>query len=63
MSLNEKRNKARKKMFPLGTKMVWAPTDEEARKLFAQLLKLRDDYRKAGGKFKKKMILLEGLVS
>jgi hypothetical protein len=52
--MKKKKDAARKRMFPLGTKMVWAPTDEEAKKLFARLLKLRNDYREAGGVFKKK---------
>ena len=54
MTMKKKKNAARTKMFPLGTKMVWAATDEEAKKLFARLLKLRNDYREAGGKFKSK---------
>lgn len=54
MSLQERKNKARKKMFPLGTKMVWAATDAEAKKIFDLLLKLRNEYREAGGIFKKK---------
>lgn len=54
MSLKGKKNAARKKMFPLGTKIVWAPTDEEAKKLFDMLMKARADYRKYGGEFKKK---------
>ena len=43
-----------KKMFPKGSKMVWAHTDEIAKKEFAELLKLREAYRKSGGVFKKK---------
>jgi hypothetical protein len=54
MTMKKKKDTARKKMFPLGAKMIWAATDEESKKLFAQLLKLRNDYRKAGGIFKKK---------
>lgn len=54
MTMKKKKNAARTKMFPLGTKMVWAPTDEEAKKLFAKLLKLRGEYRAAGGIFKAK---------
>lgn len=54
MSLKSKKNAARKKMFPLGAKIVWAYTDAEAKKFFNLLLKARNDYRKAGGKFKKK---------
>lgn len=55
MSLDKKKkNAARTKMFPLGAKIVWAPTDEEAKRMFAKLLKARDDYRRAGGIFKRK---------
>lgn len=54
MSLNKRKTEARKRMFPLGAKIVWAPTDEEARKVFAKLLKAREDYRRAGGVFKRK---------
>jgi hypothetical protein len=55
MSLqSKKKNAARTKMFPLGTKMVWAATDAEAKKIFDSLMKLREEYRKAGGIFKKK---------
>jgi len=54
MSLKERKNKARKKMFPLGAKMIWAPTDEESKRLFDMLMKLREEYRQAGGIFKKK---------
>ena len=55
MSLDKrKKNAARNRMFPLGAKIVWAPTDEEAKRLFVRLLKARSDYREAGGTFKKK---------
>jgi len=54
MSLEKRKSAARKRMFPLGARIVWAPTDEEARKLFARLLKARKDYRDAGGVFKRK---------
>jgi len=54
MSLDRKKTEARKRMFPLGAKIVWAHTDEEAKKAFARLLKARADYRAAGGVFKKK---------
>jgi len=43
-----------KKMFPKGSKMVWAATDEVAKREFAELLRLREEYREAGGVFKKK---------
>jgi len=49
-----KRKGIRKKMFGMGGKMVWAPNDEVAKKKFTELLKLREEYRKAGGEFKKK---------
>ena len=54
MTMKTKKNAARKKMFPLGAKMIWAPTDEESKKLFDMLMKAREEYRKAGGVFKKK---------
>ena len=54
MTMKKKKDAARKKMFPLGTKMVWAPTDEESKKLFDMLMKARAEYRKHGGVFKKK---------
>ena len=54
MSLEKRKTEARKRMFPLGAKIVWAPTDAEAKKMFARLLKARNDYREAGGVFKKK---------
>lgn len=54
MTMKKKKNAARTKMFPLGTKMVWAPTDEEAKRLFDKLMKFRAEYRKYGGVFKKK---------
>ena len=53
MSL-EKKKAIVKKMFPKGSKMVWAYNDEIAKKEFAELLKLREAYRQAGGVFKKR---------
>jgi hypothetical protein len=53
MSLN-KLTAARKKMFPMGTRIVWAHDDATAKRLFDELLKAREEYRKAGGTFKKK---------
>lgn len=50
----DKRKSVRKRMFPKGSKMVWAATDEIAKREFAELLRLREEYRKAGGTFKKK---------
>ena len=52
MSL-DKSKETRKKLFGVGAKIVWAPTDEEAERLFKLLLKYREDYRAAGGHFKK----------
>jgi len=52
MSL-DKAKAARKKLFGTGAKIVWAPTDEEARRMFELLLKYRQEYREAGGHFKK----------
>jgi hypothetical protein len=53
MSIDKKKSIV-KKMFPKGSRMVWAPTDEVAKREFAELLTLREEYRKAGGMFKKK---------
>lgn len=50
----DKRKTIRKKMFPLGAKMIWASSDESAKKKFAELMRLREAYRKAGGTFRKK---------
>ena len=49
-----KRKTIVKKMFPKGSRMVWAHTDEVAKREFAELLKLREAYRKEGGVFKKR---------
>jgi hypothetical protein len=51
MSL-DKKTEIRKKMFKYGGKIVWAPSDTKAKALFDELMKLRDDYIRAGGKFK-----------
>jgi len=53
MSISKKKTII-KKMFPKGSKMVWAHTDAIAKKEFEELLKLREAYRKEGGVFKKK---------
>jgi hypothetical protein len=50
----EKRKGIRKKMFSAGGRIVWAPSDELAKKKFNELLRLREEYRKAGGSFSKK---------
>ncbi len=50
----DKRKTIRKRMFSMGGKMVWAPTDEIAKRKFAELMRAREAYRKAGGTFKKK---------
>jgi hypothetical protein len=55
MSLEKKPSKAiRSKLFASGAKIVWAPTDEEAERLFKLLLQYRKEWREAGGKFSKK---------
>jgi hypothetical protein len=53
MSL-EKRKSIRKKMFSKGGKIVWASSNEAAKRQFDELIRLRDEYVKAGGTFKKK---------
>ncbi len=55
MSLNDKakRTTIRKKMFKTQSKITWAGTDAAAEKAFKEILKLREEYRKAGGAFKK----------
>lgn len=50
----DKRKTIRKRMFSLGGKMVWASNDAGAKQKFAELMRLREAYRKAGGTFKKK---------
>jgi hypothetical protein len=52
MSLS-KRKAIRKKMFSMGGKMVWASTDELAKRKFDELMRLRKQYREAGGSFSK----------
>jgi hypothetical protein len=52
--MKEKQKQIRKKMFGKGAKIVFASTDEESEKQFKALMKLRTEYRKAGGVFKKK---------
>jgi len=52
MSLDRKKS-VRKRMFPYGAKIVWASSNAVAKQRFEELLKLRDEYVKAGGAFKK----------
>lgn len=53
MSLGRQKE-IRKRMFKYGGKIVWAHDDAMAKRLFDALLKEREEYRKAGGQFKKK---------
>lgn len=53
MSLKSKRTIITN-MMGKGAKIVWAETDEESERHFKELKKLRDEYRMAGGQFKKK---------
>ena len=52
--MEAKKKEVRKKMFGKGAKIVFADTDMESERQFKELMKLRDEYRKAGGTFKKK---------
>ena len=56
MSLSDKAKltKIRKDMFRVQSKITWAGTDAEANIAFKKLMKLREQYRENGGKFKKK---------
>jgi len=44
----------RKKMFGKGAKIVFAYSDDDSKKEFDDLIKLRKQFRAAGGEFKKK---------
>jgi len=50
----DRRKSIRKRMFAKGGKIVWAGSDESAKRQFDELIRLRNEYRKAGGTFKKK---------
>jgi len=54
MSLQGKKKRIRLKMMGKGAKITWAENDEESEKQFRALKRLRQEYRDAGGVFKKK---------
>ena len=49
----EKETEIRKQLFRTQAKITWAGTDEDALTAFKQLMELREEYRQAGGEFKK----------
>lgn len=55
MSLNDKakRTTIRKKMFKVQSKITWSKTDTASKKAFDEIMRLRNEYRKAGGVFRK----------
>lgn len=55
MSLNDrnKRTTIRKKMFKVQSKITWSKTDAASKKAFDEIMRLRNEYRKAGGVFRK----------
>lgn len=52
--MEAKKKMVRKKMFGKGAKIVFAETDEDSEREFAELKRLRKQYRDCGGSFSKK---------
>lgn len=55
MSLDDKakRTSIRKKMFKTQSKITWSKSDAGSKKAFDEIMRLRNEYRKAGGVFRK----------
>lgn len=55
MSLDDKKRRTtiRKKMFKVQSKITWSKSDAGSKAAFDEIMRLRNEYRKAGGVFKK----------